>query len=69
MQLTLTECTALWSLAFLGFFAYAIAAIGTMPPIEHGYTTHDRQQMERLVAQVTAPQSDAAKIVYLYGEQ
>lgn len=36
--------------------------------LEHGYTQHEVREMESLIAANTYPQTNAEKIVYLFGE-
>lgn len=38
-------------------------------PYGHTYTEQERAQMAELIAKVAAPQTNAEKIVYLYGEE
>lgn len=54
--------------AFVLFMALAVAS----EPWGHGYSTEDRQQMDKLLDSVLTPEisaSNAAKLVYLYGEE
>jgi len=55
--LTLTALTC--------FILLAIAS----EPFGHGYTKHERAQMDALIAKVTAPRTAQEKLLYLYGEE